>query len=177
MHRILLLIVVTAVTLPTAQAVAGNIQMPRLFNPPPPRQQVAEAQIWDPYPTYYAGHPDSTRPRDFFYGPPEATIGRYPAPGTFPRSEPWMRSQAPADYPNLRKRFLARQAAKQAQGQGQVSAEANQDQPPQRPAEVIAPPPAEVKQSSAAPPSAQADAARPTSRRTTRPKLLQPPIN
>ncbi len=158
MRRILLLVVAIAVTLPTAQAVAGNIQMPRLFNPPPPRQQVAEAQIWDPYPTYYAGHPDSTRPRDFFYGPPEATIGRQPRPGTFPRPEPWMRSQAPADYPNMRKRFLARQAAKQGQA-GQVPAEANQEQAPQMPVEVIDPPPAEAKQSSAAPSSAQADSA------------------
>ena len=97
-----------------AQAQSGKIALPRFFNPPPPRAQVADAQIWDPYPLPEVGGPaDSTRPRDFFYPPPEATRGRVwqGAPGTFPRNAPWLRSQAPVDYPNIRKRLSARRTA------------------------------------------------------------------
>jgi hypothetical protein len=106
MRRISGPVVAILVTLTAAQTLAGNIQMPRLFDPPPPRAQIADAQIWDPYPLPGVGTPtDSTRPRGFFDPPPEATRGRYPNPGTFPRSAPWLRSSAPVDYPNIRKRL------------------------------------------------------------------------
>jgi len=106
MHRITGPVCTILSLLSAAPLSAGNIQFPRLFAPPPPRQQIAEAQIWDPYPLPYVGGPvDSTRPRDFFYPAPEATWGRYPNPGTFPRSAPWLRSSAPVDYPNIRKRL------------------------------------------------------------------------
>jgi hypothetical protein len=99
--------------LPAARLRAeGGIQLPRLFDPPPPRAQVADAQIWDPYPMQ--GLANATdhdgRPRDFFYPPPEASRLRYGNPGTFPRPAPWVRSSAPADYPNLRKRWLRKRA-------------------------------------------------------------------
>ena len=101
------------VTLPAVRLRAeGYIQLPRLFDPPPPRRKVANAQIWDPYPLQ--GMANATdrdgRPRNFFYPPPQATRGRYGNPGTFPRPAPWVRSSAPADYPNLRKRLLRKRA-------------------------------------------------------------------
>ncbi|HVU89565.1 MAG TPA: hypothetical protein VHD36_19710 [Pirellulales bacterium] len=93
---------------------AGGIALPRLFNPPPPRAQVADAQVWDPYvlPETSVGPPDraaNVRPRDFLYPPPEATRVRvwYGAPGTFPRPQPQLHSWAPVDYPNIRKRFIS----------------------------------------------------------------------
>jgi hypothetical protein len=99
------LVVAILVTLSAASLKAGGIQLPRLFNPPPPRAQVAEAQIWDPYILPDMAFPiDGTRPRDF-NPPPEATRGRYPSPGTFPRQAPELRSWAPVDYPKLRKRL------------------------------------------------------------------------
>jgi len=111
MRHIWGLLVTILLTLFATSASAGDIQLPRLVNPPPPRQQVAEAQIWDPYPMRDVGpYADGTRPRDFLYPPPEATRGRYPAPGTFPRPAPWTRSSAPADYPKLRKWWLRKRA-------------------------------------------------------------------
>ena len=82
---------------------AGGIQLPLLFNPPPPRAQLADAQIMDPYPLPdVAPYGDGSRPRGFLYPPPEATRGRWPTPGTFPRSEPWLRSSEPAYSPTRR---------------------------------------------------------------------------
>jgi len=107
-------VVMVLLSASAAQAQSGKIALPRFFNPPPPRAQVADAQIWDPYPLPEVGGPaDSTRPRDFFYPPPEATRGRVwqGAPGTFPRNAPWLRSQAPVDYPNIRKRMSSRRTA------------------------------------------------------------------
>lgn len=99
-----------------AQASAGGIQLPRLADPPPPRQQVAEAEIWDPYAVPdLAPYNDGSRPRDFLYPPPKATRGRYPAPGTFPRPAPWTRSSAPADYPKVHKWWQRKKAAAQTQ--------------------------------------------------------------
>jgi hypothetical protein len=103
-------VILTGVVVGQVQA-AGGIALPKFFNPPPPRQQVADAQVWDPYPMpdIGAGPADSARPRDFQYPPPEATRGRVwqGAAGTFPRSQPWLRSQAPVDYPNIRKRLIS----------------------------------------------------------------------
>ena len=63
MRRISGPVVAILVTLSAGQTTAGNIQMPRLLNPPPPRAQIADAQIWDPYPLPDVGGPtDSTRP-------------------------------------------------------------------------------------------------------------------
>lgn len=99
---------------------AGGIQLPRFFDPPPPRAQIADAQIWDPYPVpdIGMGPADSARPRDFQYPPPEATRGRVwqGAPGTFPRAQPWLRSQAPVDYPNIRKRLMSSRRTAPPQG-------------------------------------------------------------
>ncbi len=73
--------------------------------------QIADAQVWDPYPLPYEsmGPVDSARPRDFQYPPPEVTRGRIwqGAPGTFPRQQPWLRLQAPVDYPNIKKRWVS----------------------------------------------------------------------
>jgi hypothetical protein len=98
-------VVLMLVTLPTASLKAGGIQLPRLFNPPPPRAQVADAQIWDPYILPDMGFPvDGTRPRDFA-PQSEVTRGRQPLPGSFPRPNPQYRSWAPVDYPNIGKRL------------------------------------------------------------------------
>jgi hypothetical protein len=99
----------------TGQALAaGGIALPKFFNPPPPRAQVADAQVWDPYviPETSVGPPDreaNVRPRDFQYPPPEATRGRVwrGAPGTFPRQPAALQSSAPIDYPNIRKRLFS----------------------------------------------------------------------
>jgi len=119
------LMVAILVTLPVPLKAEGYIQLPRLFDPPPPRAQVAEAQIWDPYPLQ--GMANATdrdgRPRDFFYPPSPATRGRYGNPGTFPRPAPWVRSSAPADYPNLRKRLLRKRAETAAMEEGFVPQE------------------------------------------------------
>jgi hypothetical protein len=103
-------VILSSVSAHEAQA-AGGIALPRFFNPPPPRAQIADAQVWDPYPLPYesAGPVDSARPRDFQYPPPEVTRGRVwqGTPGTFPRPQPWLRSQAPIDYPNIKKRWVS----------------------------------------------------------------------
>ena len=108
-RRLLGPVVAVAVTLSAVAVQAAGIQMPRLFNVPPPRAQVAEAQIWDPYILPDMGFPvDGTRPRDFA-PPPEATRGRWLTnpgnPGVFPRQNPELRSWAPVDYPKIGKRL------------------------------------------------------------------------
>jgi hypothetical protein len=151
MRRIVIPVVSITVTLAATYAQAQNVRWPQFFNPPPPRAQVADAQIWDPYPLPDVGGPaDSTRPRDFFYPPPEATRGRYPNPGTFPRSAPWLRSQAPVDYPNIRKKLSSRRAqpANEMPGEFGSAVDAPPEKMPQEenaPVEAVPTPPTTSK--------------------------------
>jgi len=58
----------------------------KIFQMPPMDVQQRQAEIFDPYPMRgVAPIDDTVRPREYQHGPPEATRGRWPAPGTFPR--------------------------------------------------------------------------------------------
>ncbi len=78
--------VALVVALAAAPQLAFGAGKRSFFSMPSSQQQVREAQIFDPYPLPDVGPIDTTvRPRGFQYPPPEATRGRWPRPGTFPR--------------------------------------------------------------------------------------------
>ncbi|MBI2826932.1 MAG: hypothetical protein HYX69_19830 [Planctomycetia bacterium] len=91
MRRTFLWAALVCSTLPATVAAARPPGRFFLFNPPPIAVQRADAQRFDPYPLPDVGpgtYADGFRPRGFLEPPPEATRGRWPRPGTFPRVAP-----------------------------------------------------------------------------------------